>query len=1442
MEDIIIFLIQYGPLILFVLTLLLSVLFGFLDGKRKSIIFLVHSIISLVICVSLYYGLINNEYTDSFILSLINFFLGSSTGLQNLLHVSVEHTTLSSCLLEWLPNSLNFNDSFKLLLSENTSYLLAIVDLLYHIAFFIVLFVLFWILKFILWLTYIFFYSDRKYKVRNQYEIYANNDDTLFRKKRIQGSLIGLFRGFVSGICTLSIIGSVFFIATGGPNAEKISDIKLSQNTNELVKYYGYIEEYGNTGILGFMNGIKDNEGTPYYLMLTDIVLQGSVKDENNNVTQKLYLRKELGEYVYLAKKTINLVDKYSDASMEDITSNKTNINSIIVPLLVNDGFKEEFKQLILGFDNEMFALQFGLGLLESAISNIDTISFTNNLNPMVKDLVQIMFKKGYYSDSIPEEKHEKETNEEKLDVLPYFKLKNFLSKSDFCEIYEMIVEIIKEEKKDAIQIVESVLPRITNLSIFKKDSLSVSPVLGRLYNFAACNFLKNGEREEIDSFDIYKYNITDTNWVEEIHLLSECSSNIFGLYRNVYEKDVDIITTILKVFDESSMKYYENIQYYDQIVKSLSKSRLLGEVLKSKLVSTYLYDSLSKTSTSFEMPEGIEYANTYDDMGNIIKEGEISNLLKGLRAIAENKELSSCIQDLLKGNSIDLIEFLNTNVNSFSEIDKYGKSIFDYLIDSDLLESLISGILIDNSKAESGLLYIPSSALVSGKNNVKKNIILRSELSTLFKNLPTLLDLMEKAKDVSGLDEIINDPTYDMILNNRIVQGTIGRVINKQFENNENLIIPKELRNPDKWVSSSLEQGELKSLINFIRSSGLSISSLTNGESNVSEELFEIAKKEELLEMMLSSKIIHYTVSNVFESNLNIGDLEIIVPNSIKEQLVNDNLEYLIKKDEIKNVFKLINKLELNTLDFEDIPSLLRTMIINKESICSSDIIETTIINYMVNSEIVDYFDVPTLLNNSNDGSKVALKEFDETNAWNKEFKSLLIALDELFDISSPNSDFILDEQYLDDKFTSLVKSGLKKPSSVDNRRQVIDVCFDSMMISNTITIKIDEYIDNELLRNNDVRNSCKINGIYKLSEVRALLDSFDALKISFDETSSYNFMENLYDLNEILSSGKTKLDVIYDSTILTGIITEEIQDIISLSTYLVDHDKAYRNDIDLYRKEELKALIDIVGNNEFTYEFNINSISLSKIRNSMFVGDSYNVNSYLLFSAVSKNICKVNQIVIPYSSVNTTLPDGTILLKEKDVFDLFNGLRALNIESINGINFTDLIVNSNSIDLLSRSEILRTTVGQKIIIKNNGVEVGLIAKNDRSIALKTKDINDKDIVQISESEMIKLLNSFFLIIESDSYQITQPIEFNMNLVISLSNNTNSFSEILKSNIINIVISNVITSAKVSNGWIFIDDPKESYEVIFFRGLYNRELYVYTYEEIMNIIKNISL
>lgn len=1442
MEDIIIFLIQYGPLIIFLLTLFLSMLFGFLDGKRKSIIFLIHSVVSLIICIGVYYGLINNKATDTFLLSLINFFLGSSTGLQDLMHVSSTHTALSSCLLEWLPNALRFDDSMKLLLTDNASYLLAVVDLLYHIAFFIVVLVLFWILKFILWLSYLFFYSDTKYKKYNQYEIYANNDDTIFRKKRLQGSLIGLFRGFLAGICTLSIIGSVFYISTGGPDAEKISDIKLSQNSNELVKFYGYIEEYGNSGIIGFMNEFKDNDGTPFYLMLTDIVLQGNVKDEDNNVTQKLYLRKELGQYVSLAKKTINLIDKYSDVSFEDISTNKVNINTIIGPLLLNKGFGEEFKQLILGFDNELFALQFGLGLMESIVSNIDDLTITSNLNAQVKDVLQIMFKKGYYSDSIPAEKYEKENNEDKLDVLPYFKMKNLLTKSDFCEIYDMIVDIMKDESKEVIKIIEKVLPRITNLSLFKEDSLSVSPVLGRLYNFAACNFLKDNEKEEVEAFDIYKYKITDINWVEEIHLLSECSNNIFGLYKNIYEKDVDIITTIMKVFDDSSENYKDNINYYNSITDSLSKSRLLGEVLKSKLVSTYLYDALSKTSVSFEMPEDIQYSNIYDDMGKIIKEGEISNLLKGLKAIAENEELSTCIQDLLKGNSIDLIGFLNDNVDSFSKIDADGKSIFDYLLNSDLLESLISGILIDNSKDESGLLYIPSSALVSGSNNTKKNIILRNELSTLFKNLPTLLDLMDKAKDISGLDEIIMDTSYDVIFNNRIVQGTIGRVVNKQFESNENLIIPKELSNPDKWVSSALEQGELKSLINFIRKSNLSISELTNGETDVSDKLFEIAQNEETLDMMLSSKIIYYTVSNVLENNLKLGDLEVIVPYSVKDKLINDSLVYLVHKDEIKNVFKLIDKLELNSLDFNDIPTVLRTIIVNKNTICSSSIIETTIINYMVNSEMIDYFDVPTQLNNKNDGSLASLKEFDDKNAWNKEFKSLLVALDELFDISSPNSDFKLDEEYLDEKFTSLVKTELKNPSSVDSTRQVIDVCFDSLMISNTITLKIDEYIDSELLRNNEVRNSCKINGIYKLSEVRALLDSFEALDISIEETAEYNFMEKLFDLNDVLDSGRTKLDVIYESSILAGIITEEIQDIIASSAYLVDHDKAYRNDVDLYRKEELKALVDVVGNNEFSNEFNINSVSLSKIKKSMFIGDSHSVNSYLLLSAVSKNICMVNQIVIPYSSVNMTLADGTIILKEADVYDLINGLNAININLISNIDINNLSVNKSAIEIICKSDILRTTIGQKISIKNNGVDVGLIAKNDRLIAIKTKDINDKDIVQISESEMINVLNAVFLIVGDDTYKITDPVVFNMTLVISLAQDSSNFSKILESNIINIAISNVIVSEKIKNGWIFVSDPLESYEVIYFKGLYNSDLSVYTYEEIMNIVSSISL
>ena len=62
MEDLIKYGIMFGPTILFVLIVLVRMLFGYVTGARKQVIFFVHSIISLSICLILYFVLVNNNH------------------------------------------------------------------------------------------------------------------------------------------------------------------------------------------------------------------------------------------------------------------------------------------------------------------------------------------------------------------------------------------------------------------------------------------------------------------------------------------------------------------------------------------------------------------------------------------------------------------------------------------------------------------------------------------------------------------------------------------------------------------------------------------------------------------------------------------------------------------------------------------------------------------------------------------------------------------------------------------------------------------------------------------------------------------------------------------------------------------------------------------------------------------------------------------------------------------------------------------------------------------------------------------------------------------------------------------------------------------------------------------------------------------------------------
>ena len=68
-----------------------------------------------------------------------------------------------------LEKNCNYTDEEYLLLKENGAYIYTLVDMIYNIAFGIVLLVLYYVLVFLLYIIYLIFYSERKYRRRSKF-------------------------------------------------------------------------------------------------------------------------------------------------------------------------------------------------------------------------------------------------------------------------------------------------------------------------------------------------------------------------------------------------------------------------------------------------------------------------------------------------------------------------------------------------------------------------------------------------------------------------------------------------------------------------------------------------------------------------------------------------------------------------------------------------------------------------------------------------------------------------------------------------------------------------------------------------------------------------------------------------------------------------------------------------------------------------------------------------------------------------------------------------------------------------------------------------------------------------------------------------------------------------------------------------------------------------
>ena len=508
---------------------------------------------------------------------------------------------------------------------------------------------------------------------------------------------------------------------------------------------------------------------------------------------------------------------------------------------------------------------------------------------------------------------------------------------------------------------------------------------------------------------------------------------------------------------------------------------------------------------------------------------------------------------------------------------DENNKALVDYVVDSKILTSVISAFIIANNENEQIPLYVPEQALQKNSAGEYVNIIKTDQIQQLLNKLPTVLDLVTplieseeiKTEDIVSLIE--NEEIYDLIMTNKIIEGSVSKLLINVFGSVDMIVVPANLSTPDKWVSTNTKTGELKNILNFIFNSELDISLLLSNE-NQGNELLEsfMSMSTDSIDMLFDSKVLYYSISNFINSSeMNLESFELIVPYSSLINLQEDTIDTLIKESELKSLFSDLISLDLG--GELNVNTLLLKISKDKEIITRNNIISASMINYLVNSDI-DMLEIPDDYVSA--GSYGELKNYGQHNIWYKEINSLLYALDEALNLSSQGDDFELNEETLKDSIIDLLPS-LNNSSNIIEGQTRLDVIYNSKILLANITKKLDESLLDSGVVSSSVIMSAKTGGYYHYGELSAISYTakrfdIDLVNISDTEALKDKLLNDLFTINDVDDKGKTTLDYMYPSIIIMSIFTEQIDT--ATEGLLEESVKVQiKNSKNIYTKEEL-------------------------------------------------------------------------------------------------------------------------------------------------------------------------------------------------------------------------------------------------------------------------------
>ncbi len=1128
------------PSILFALFVLVGFLRGLRRGFRKSLILLIQAIAAFVICLGIYLLLINNDTVDGLLLTGINSILGSPSGLQDALGVTGDFATLKQVLAQYISDMLAGVGAGPVTAADS-GYVMALVLLAYHIVFALLLSIVYKILQFIFYLVYLIFYSEGRYRRKKKEK--EKEGGVPYKKRKLAGAIVGLSRGLVAGLVCVSLIGGALSVVTGGYGEGKTEDYAFGEpNIDQAYTVYRSLDEYGTKGIIKILNTVRDSEDVPFYLYITDLIFSGRLVDENLGIDENIKFRDELTGYVGFAKNVATLVMKYGGDTMKNIVSsgNDEAMNEA-VKLFENEDFNREFRLLIENFDAKTFISGFALSFIDSVVENIDQTSISDGMDENTVNMIKILFKSDYYSDKIPSDAALLAVGKK----APVLKASSLISKKDILAAYDVIVESMnkapEEEgyidiiggKIDTLSTLKIMVPFVSNLSILSTEKASeVDPVLERLYTYVENTVLTDVNAEGYVSPDYY-YD-EKIEWTSELKTLLGVAGDALNIYATVAKdspsgdsngegesnpedsakpgkpgigeasaegKEVgdgdgektskDALDMIVNIFDAKNENYTANMTRVDRICDSLSKSKLIGRAFSSSYMYSQIKTALSSVASSFDMPENVRYDSNGGD------DGEIKALLDGLKSICKNETTIKLLSDT--PDFSDLEDF-KPYAEVLTTADESGNAPIDCVIKSKLLHSLLSAMLVDMSEEEDSSIYISDRAKESNSAGEKVNIIEKDLLKDILQSSSDIIDLIS---EISGADslkisEIVSNDAVKKLTKNIIVQGTAAKLLINALKDNESIVIPASLSDPEKWLDSGMEgssdfsKGEFRKLFDFIAEANFDIDGIVDGSVDVINEINKLSD-EKMQDNMLASDVLWYTISYLLSTSIGDGDMEIIVPDGAKADIseTETDVKVLIKREEIKalinRVILIAPALKQDETDVREMSDkLIELIVVNKNKVFGSLILDATIINFVVNGNVLDgtTIEIPTSLKENAKKENLAKYNFD--GGWggdNGELVKLINALDVFLGVSATVADgkkFTMKEVSLD--LTEIIKK-LKDDS-------VLTTVYASEILKYTVSVKIKDTLTGESLMDNPhAHEEGDKAKPYKIEEIRALV-----------------------------------------------------------------------------------------------------------------------------------------------------------------------------------------------------------------------------------------------------------------------------------------------------------------------------------------------------------------